>query len=77
MKIEQRDGSSFHSTEMKNKTKSISNPMSLTAPQFEAPRITGHIDNCQADNSIIRVTQKQNDLTELIVKQHRQVQLPS
>lgn len=66
MKIEQRDGSPFHSTEMKNKTKSISNPMSLTAPQFEAPRVTGHIDNCQADNSIIQVMQKENNLLELL-----------
>ncbi len=51
--------------------------MSLAAPQSGTSEDTGHSANRQASDSIIQVMQKQHDLTELLVKQQRQVHLPS
>ncbi len=62
---------------MKSRSKAILNPVSLAAPQSGTSEDTGHSANRQASDSIIQVMQKQHDLTELLVKQQRQVHLPS
>lgn len=76
LKTELSNNSPGHSSMEKTQMKAISNPV-LLAPPFDTSRATGHSNNRQADDSIIQIMQKQNDLTELLVKQQRQIQLPS
>ncbi len=77
LKTEQRDYSPCHSAVVKSRSKAISNPVSLAAPQSGTSEDTGHSANRQANDSIVQVMQKQHDLTELLVKWQRQIHLPS
>lgn len=61
---------------VKGKAKSVSNPKMHPSTGLNI-QVPGHSDYPQADSSIIQVMQKQNDLTELLVRQQRQIQLPS
>jgi len=77
LKTEQIDDSSGHSSEKERKKKAILNPVFLVPPQLDTSRDTDHRSNRQADDNIIQIMQKQNELTELLVKQQTQIQLPS
>ncbi len=55
LKTEQRDYSPCHSAVVKSRSKAISNPVPLAAPQSGTSDDTGHSANRQANDSIIQV----------------------